>query len=281
MPARTCSVCQAVHHEDCWTGHGKCSGCGFGETGRARSAGFERRLPTGLRRYQLQQVAPTLRKKALGALLACVLLFATVMVAGVSSVIFESVTTAPLPILGTLSALALLAAGTQFLLMHHRATSLLNSLRPPPLSGNEERLAVGKQTLRARHVESVVVPADLPLRVPIQPLKVGQDYVLEASGVITVWEHVEDGVDAVYCYAPWRVKNPPEVWFPLAEESGPFAKLGGGPHLEYDPSHVYRVRVTGQGGPLVFRVGDAVDNNSYSSNRGEFIVRVLEVVEEA
>lgn len=119
-------------------------------------------------------------------------------------------------------------------------------------------------------VDVLTIPNDRPLRVESKPLEAGRWYIVEASGVVTDWSHVKDGVDAVWCYAEWRCGKG-EAWNQLRIDDKGLSDHAGGT-LPYNPDHVYRVRIQGQGKPLVAHSSDA--QSSWGDNAGAFTVRI-------
>ena len=70
------------------------------------------------------------------------------------------------------------------------------------------------------------------------------------AGVITDWSDHKDGVDAVWCYAEWRCGKNGEAWNQLRVDDKGLNDINGSA-LPYNPQHVYRVRIQGQGKPIV------------------------------
>jgi hypothetical protein len=121
-------------------------------------------------------------------------------------------------------------------------------------------------------IDMLTIPNDKPLKVTSNVvLERGRWYVLEASGVITDWSDKKDGVDAVWCYAEWRCGKNGEAWNQLRIDDKGMSDLHGST-IPYNPQHVYRVRVQGQGKPLVAYASDA--QNSWSDNAGSFTLRI-------
>jgi hypothetical protein len=107
-------------------------------------------------------------------------------------------------------------------------------------------------------------------------LEAGRTYILEASGTISVWDTNTDRVDAVWCYTPDFCATGLN-WEQLQVDgqglSGYSAAAGGPTPLPYDPSHVYRVYVQGQGRPIQLGVADGL-RGSGGDNYGGFTVRI-------
>lgn len=120
-------------------------------------------------------------------------------------------------------------------------------------------------------LDTLLIPNDRPLKVQSNiVLERGRWYVLEASGVVTDWSHVKDGVDAVWCYADWRCGKG-EAWNQLRVDDKGLSDIAGST-LPYNPQHVYRVRVQGQGKPIVAHSSDA--QASWSDNAGAFTLKI-------
>lgn len=125
-------------------------------------------------------------------------------------------------------------------------------------------------------VQELSVPNTEPRRVTSEALEDGRPYVIEASGTFDDWGNDPHGIDAVWCFAEWRVGPSPAAWQQLRIVDGDAEKgmidLAGGA-LPYDPRHVYRVTITGRGRPLVFFLTDAV--GSAADNKGAVTVRIF------
>jgi hypothetical protein len=96
------------------------------------------------------------------------------------------------------------------------------------------------------------------------------------SGTISVWDADTDKVDAVWCYTPAYCGS--GIHWDILRINGQglstYSAAAGGPNpLPYDPSHVYRVYVQGQGQPLQIVVADAA-SGSGGDNSGSFTVRI-------
>jgi hypothetical protein len=109
-------------------------------------------------------------------------------------------------------------------------------------------------------------------------LEAGRTYILEASGTISLWDTNTDRVDAVRCYTVNFCSTPnPLDWEQLSVDgqglSALSAAAGGPSPLPYDPSHVYRVYIQGQGRPVQLGVADGL-RGSGSDNAGGFTVRI-------
>jgi len=123
--------------------------------------------------------------------------------------------------------------------------------------------------------DSVTVPADKPDPVYTQQLEKEKYYELEVSGVFSVWDDHTDGVDAYYCYGEWRCPNGPEAWKQLLVNDIPMADLDNSNTIaKYNPQHIYRASIMGQGKPLKLQISDA----SWSSqgNQGSLEVKISE-----
>lgn len=119
-------------------------------------------------------------------------------------------------------------------------------------------------------LETVEVPNDAPVVVETETVFTeGLWYVLEASGVVSDWAGKEGGVDAAWCYAPWRCA-PPLKWMQLRIDDRTLEQLGGR-EVPYSADHVYRIRFRGEGRPLSLYMIDAVD--SHDSNSGAITVK--------
>ena len=126
--------------------------------------------------------------------------------------------------------------------------------------------------LPAGVLDMLTIPNDKPLKVTSNVvLERGRWYVLEATGVITDWSDHKDGVDAVWCYAEWRCGKAGEAWNQLRVDDKGLNDINGSA-LPYNPQHVYRVRIQGQGKPIVAYASDA--QNSWSDNAGSFTLRI-------
>jgi hypothetical protein len=123
-------------------------------------------------------------------------------------------------------------------------------------------------------VETLVIPNNKPGKVTSRAvLEKDHWYRIEASGVVSDWPHVKDGVDAVWCYAEWRCGKSGEPWNQLRIDEKGLTELADG-NLPMSPDHVYEVLYKGQGLPLVAYATDA--QNSWSDNSGAFSVRIFE-----
>jgi hypothetical protein len=120
--------------------------------------------------------------------------------------------------------------------------------------------------------ETLVIPNDKPVKVKSQMvLEKGRWYVIEASGVISDWSHVKEGVDAVWCYAEWRCGKQGEVWSQLRIDEKGMPDIASKP-IPYNPQHIYQVRYQGQGRPVELYASDA--QGSWSDNSGSFTVKI-------
>jgi hypothetical protein len=121
--------------------------------------------------------------------------------------------------------------------------------------------------------EVVEVPSNDPAPVTTRTsLRAGQAYMIEASGEFSVWDPNNPiGVDAVYCYHAISCATP-QLWNQLLVDELSLSDLAGRP-MAYNPQHVYRVRYTGKGKPLVLRLRDAA--GSWRDNGGKITVVIV------
>jgi hypothetical protein len=117
-------------------------------------------------------------------------------------------------------------------------------------------------------------------------LKASHRYRLVASGTVSDWCDrsstpctaplvIDEGVDALYCYATWRCRTP-ELWRQLQVNGmglDQLAKREG--KIAYAPSHVYTIDVTGITGRLTLVASDATW--SAGGNSGVFKLRVTDL----
>jgi hypothetical protein len=121
-------------------------------------------------------------------------------------------------------------------------------------------------------IELLTIPNDKPVKVTsTHVLERGKWYVLEASGVVSDWSDHKDGVDPVWCYAEWRCGKTGEAWQQLRIDDRGLADIHGSA-IPYNPQHVYRVRIQGQGRPIVAYASDA--QNSAGDNCCSFTLRI-------
>jgi hypothetical protein len=105
-------------------------------------------------------------------------------------------------------------------------------------------------------------------------------YIVVGEGVCSLWDDHTDGVDSVFCYAQWRIRDTPQVWGQL-ELSDPSIHLSDliaqntGNPADYNPSHVYEAVVIGEGKTLKARV---FDGGGYSDNHGELRISIYQAV---
>ena len=124
--------------------------------------------------------------------------------------------------------------------------------------------------------EIVRVPSDRPEPVYTRgPLPAGAAYEIQAWGVFSCWGDHTDGVDPLYCYAPWRCPTP-EVWGQLLIDDVPLSDVikSGGGAIVYQPNHTYSVMIRGTGRPLKLQIADA-KGGSWSDNHGALEVRIF------
>jgi PAN domain len=101
-------------------------------------------------------------------------------------------------------------------------------------------------------------------------LQVGRRYVIEAFGTWDYWGNKEPekhGVDPVWCYAQWRC-GVGEVWQGLLIDGKGLQDLSG-QKIPYNSQHVYRIYLTGQGGPIKLTL-----NGGHGDMFGGFTVRI-------
>jgi hypothetical protein len=107
-------------------------------------------------------------------------------------------------------------------------------------------------------------------------LEAGSWYVLEASGTFSAWDTNIDRIDAVWCYTVDFCPTA-QNWEQLQVDGqglSAYSAAAGGPSpLPYDPSHVYRVYIQGQGRPLQLGTTDGM-RGSGGDNSGGFTVRI-------
>lgn len=131
-----------------------------------------------------------------------------------------------------------------------------------------------QEQVETKLLETIIVPNDRPAKVKSDTvLETGRWYAIEASGVISDWPDVKDGVDAVWCYAEWRCGRNGEVWDQLRIEGKGLSEIAG-KTLLYSPKHVYRVRYRGEGRQIELHCSDA--QGSWSDNHGFFTVKVYQ-----
>lgn len=122
-------------------------------------------------------------------------------------------------------------------------------------------------------VEVVSVPNTRPEKVATFHRTVkGAPYLLEASGVVSVWSIRIEGVDAAYCYAKWRVGPVPQPWGQLYVDGKSLHALAGST-VPYEPSHVYRVKLEGTGRVVALHLHDP-HCDSWQDNSGALTVRL-------
>ncbi|MFA5179851.1 MAG: hypothetical protein WC405_00900 [Syntrophales bacterium] len=122
-------------------------------------------------------------------------------------------------------------------------------------------------------LETLTIPNDKPVKITSTTvLEKGRWYIIEASGVISDWGNVKDGVDAVWCYAEWRCGKNGEVWNQLRINDKGLTDIEG-KDLTYNPEHVYKVRYLGEGKKIQLYCIDA--QSSSSDNSGWFTVKIF------
>lgn len=102
---------------------------------------------------------------------------------------------------------------------------------------------------------------------------VGKTYIIEASGEVSDWAGLHDGVDPVWCYAVWRCGEQGEVWLQLRIDDKGMNDYVTTP-LPYNPAHLYVIEIPGTGKPFTFHTYDS--QNSAGDNEGFFVVDVYE-----
>ncbi len=126
----------------------------------------------------------------------------------------------------------------------------------------------------SRAVETLTVPNDKPIKITSNTvLEEGRWYTIEASGVISDWSHVNEGVDPVWCYAEWRCGKQGEVWDQLRIDGKGMTEIAG-KTIPFNPQHTYKVRYRGQGKRLELYCSDA--QGSSSDNSGSFTVKIIQ-----
>jgi hypothetical protein len=122
-------------------------------------------------------------------------------------------------------------------------------------------------------VEALSVPNDRPAKLASHHrTRKGAAYLLEASGVVSVWSMRVEGVDAAYCYARWRVGPVPQPWGHLMVDGKTLHALAGST-VPFEKSHVYRVPFQGTGRCLALHMSDPMAD-SWSDNSGAITVRL-------
>jgi hypothetical protein len=119
-------------------------------------------------------------------------------------------------------------------------------------------------------------------------LKASHKYRLVASGTVSDWCDggstpctdplvLEDGVDALYCYATWRCPRP-EPWRQLQINGVGLDELAGKTGaIPFSASHVYTVEITGIAGALTLVASDATW--SAGGNSGSFTLSITDLGE--
>lgn len=122
-------------------------------------------------------------------------------------------------------------------------------------------------------LETLIIPNDKPVKITSTTiLENNQRYIIEASGVISDWSHVRDGVDAVWCYAEWRCGKQGEAWNQLHIDGKGMTDIAGKP-IPYNPQHIYKVQYQGQGKQVELYCTDA--QGSWGDNSGSFTVKIF------
>ncbi len=130
------------------------------------------------------------------------------------------------------------------------------------------------QTTKGNLLETLVVPNAKPVKISSATvLESGRWYIIEASGVISDWSHVQDGVDAVWCYAEWRCGREGQSWNQMRIDEKGMPDITGNP-IPYNSQHIYRIRYMGQGKRAEFYCSDA--QGSWSDNSGSFTVKIYQ-----
>jgi hypothetical protein len=117
-------------------------------------------------------------------------------------------------------------------------------------------------------------------------LKASHRYRLVASGTVSDWCDggstpctaplvLNDGVDALYCYATWRCPKP-EPWRQLRVNGVGLDELAGKTgKIGYSASHTYTVEITGISGRLKAVASDATW--SAGGNSGHFTLKITDL----
>ncbi len=96
----------------------------------------------------------------------------------------------------------------------------------------------------------------------------GATYIVTASGQVSCWYDHTDGVDACFCYAKWRCPTM-EYWGMIRINEMSLRDFD--PKLQYNASHVYKVKMKGNGQKAkIF----AYDGGGYEDNNGTFNVTI-------
>ena len=130
------------------------------------------------------------------------------------------------------------------------------------------------QSARGKLLETLIIPNDKPVKITSTTvLENGRWYIIEASGVISDWSHVQEGVDAVWCYAEWRCGKEGQLWNQLRIDDKGMPDIAG-KSIPYNPQHVYQVRYLGKGKRVEFYCSDA--QGSWQDNSGSFTVKIFQ-----
>lgn len=158
----------------------------------------------------------------------------------------------------------------------------VSSFYRPPIESAQNDVALLLDGWRL--LEEIAVPNDRPVRVSTSTCTIiGIRYLLEASGTVSNWSRSFNnrflkpggrapGVDAIYCYAEWRVGPDPQPWQQFRVDDKSLFDLAGRP-IPYNAEHVYRVELDGTGAPLQMHMGDA--QQSSQDNSGSIHVRLF------
>jgi hypothetical protein len=96
-------------------------------------------------------------------------------------------------------------------------------------------------------IEVIKVPNYKPITiVSMTRLEKGKAYIIDASGCVSNWDNKNDGIDAIYCYAKWRIGDKEEAWAQLRIDGKCLPEIAG-QDIPYNSGHVYRVRYVGTG----------------------------------
>jgi hypothetical protein len=116
-------------------------------------------------------------------------------------------------------------------------------------------------------LQTLVIPNDKPVKVESMPLQAGRWYEIEVIGAFSDWDFRKDGVDAI-----WRDADKDfRPWEQLRINGKTVSKITG-KLLKYNPDHVYRFRMKGEGKPVQFFLIDAQD--SWSDNHGSLRIKI-------
>lgn len=160
-------------------------------------------------------------------------------------------------------------------LMKRQVAEERRKLREARLHAHEEAGQTGQSSKRidtASPREVLAVSNEKPVRVKSATLlEKGRWYLIEASGVVSNWDGGNDGMDAIWCYAESRCGKQGEVRNQLKVNGKGLSEIAGRV-LPYDPGHVYRVLVLGEGQKLEFYSDNVLEDGMHNS--GAYTVRI-------